>query len=242
MDLFLFDVDGTLAESIQQIPKSLIDVLKKLSETNTLCIVSGGTYQKLITQIGKENENIFEYIFAENGSTVYQKGELLYIKNIKDEFTEYEIQDIVNTILDYIIKLKVPYKRGKFIDFRTSMLYISPTGSNVSYDERQIFAKYDEEHNVRKDMITYLRTSLCSKYDLDIKLGGQIGLALHPIGWDKSLALEHLNLSEYENTYFFGDRCKKNGGNDYPLFSHSLIQGFEVTCPRHTFNIMQSFL
>jgi len=72
MDLFLFDVDGTLAESIQQIPKSLIDVLKKLSETNTLCIVSGGTYQKLITQIGKENENIFEYIFAENGSTVYQ--------------------------------------------------------------------------------------------------------------------------------------------------------------------------
>ena len=121
------------------------------------------------------------------------------------------------------------------------MLYISPTGSNVSYDERQIFAQYDEEHDIRKKMIEHLKTSLCTKYDLDIKLGGQIGIALNPRGWDKSLALEHLNLSEYLNTYFFGDRCGKDG-NDYPLFSHSLIQGFEVTGPNHTLHVLETFL
>ena len=200
-----------------------------------------GTYTNLITQIGKRNEKIFKYIFAENASVIYQNGQTLSIKNIKDEFTEYQIQDIVNTILEYIVKLKIPYKRGKFIDFRTAMLYISPTGGDITLEERAEFAKYDEEHNVRKKMIEHLKSSLCTKYDLDIKLGGQIGIALHPKGWDKSLALEHLNLSEYLNTYFFGDKCGRDG-NDYPLFSHSLIQGFEVTEPRHTLNILKTFL
>ena len=240
-NLFLFDVDGTLAESTQKIPKSLIKILKKISEKHVVCVVSGGTYKNLIEQIGKRNEKIFKYIFAENGSVVYQNGEALSIKNIKDEFTEYQIQDIVNTILEYIVKLKIPYKRGKFIDFRTAMLYISPTGSNVSYDERQIFAQYDEEHDIRKKMIEHLKTSLCTKYDLDIKLGGQIGIGLHPRGWDKSLALEHLNLSEYLNTYFFGDKCGKDG-NDYVLFSQKNICGFEVTGPDHTLHILKTFL
>ena len=240
-NLFLFDVDGTLAESTQQIPKNLIKILKKISEKHIVCVVSGGTFPNLITQIGKRNEKIFKYIFAENGSVVYQNGEVVSIKNIKDEFTEYQIQDIVNTILEYIVKLKIPYKRGKFIDFRTAMLYISPTGSNVSYDERQIFAQYDEEHDIRKKMIEHLKTSLCTKYDLDIKLGGQIGIGLHPRGWDKSLALKYLNLSEYENIYFFGDRCDLNG-NDHCLFINKFIRGFEVNNPRHTFSILRTFL
>ena len=62
-NLFLFDVDGTLAESSQPLTKSMIDMLKKLSAKHTLCLVSGGIYEKLITQIGKENESLFKYIF-----------------------------------------------------------------------------------------------------------------------------------------------------------------------------------
>ena len=55
-NLFLFDVDGTLAESTQQIPKSLIKILKKISEEHIVCVVSGGTYKNLIEQIGKRND------------------------------------------------------------------------------------------------------------------------------------------------------------------------------------------
>jgi len=40
-NLFLFDVDGTLAESTQKIPKSLINILKKISEEHIVCVVSG---------------------------------------------------------------------------------------------------------------------------------------------------------------------------------------------------------
>lgn len=51
-NLFLFDVDGTLTESSQPLTKSMIDMLKKLSAKDILCLVSGGTYTNLITQIG----------------------------------------------------------------------------------------------------------------------------------------------------------------------------------------------
>ena len=121
------------------------------------------------------------------------------------------------------------------------MLYISPTGGDITLEERAEFAKYDEEHNVRKKMIEYLETSLCFKYDLEIKLGGQIGIALHPKGWDKSQVIEHLNMGRYRYTYFFGDRCGKDG-NDYPLFIQKNIRGFEVTGPHHTLNILKTFL
>jgi len=241
MDLLLFDVDGTLTESAQPLTKTMIDMLKKLSAKHILCLVSGGRYQKIISQICKENECLFKYIFAENGCVVYEDGQLIDMKSIKDELEEWEIQDIVHTILDYIIKVKIPFKRGKFIDFRTAMLYISPTGGDITLEERAEFSKYDEEQNVRKKMIEYLETSLCFKYDLEIKLGGQIGICLHTRGWDKSLALEHLNIGRYRNTYFFGDRCSKDG-NDYPLFIQKNIRGFEVTGPRHLKNILETFL
>jgi len=241
MDLLLFDVDGTLTESAQPLSKTMIDMLKKLSAKHTLCLVSGGMYSKLISQIKKENESLFKFIFAENGCVVYEDGQLIDMKSIKDELEEWEIQDIVHTILIYIIKMKIPYKRGRFIDFRTGMLYISPTGGDITLEERAEFAKYDVEHDIRKDMIKYLETSLCIKYDLEFKLGGQIGIALHPRGWDKSLALKHLNLSEYQNIYFFGDRCGKDG-NDYPLFNHKSIRGFEVTGSAHTLKILKTFL
>ena len=116
MDLLLFDVDGTLAESAQSLTKTMIDMLKKLSAKHTLCLVSGGKYEKLISQIGKENECLFKYIFAENGCVVYENEQLIDMKSIKDELEEWEIQDIVHTILDYIIKVKIPFKRGKFIN------------------------------------------------------------------------------------------------------------------------------
>ena len=90
-------------------------------------------------------------------------------------------------------------------------------------------------------MIFYLKDKLASKYNLDIKFGGQIGIALHPKKWDKSLCLKFLNLNQYRNIYFFGDRCDRDG-NDYPLFSHSMIQGFEVTGSRHTLNILRTFI
>ena len=240
-NLFLFDVDGTLAESTQKIEDSNLKILHELSKNNTICLISGGTYPKLISQIGKQNEHIFEYIFSENGLVTYQKGKLIEKNNIKDQLTENEIQEVINICLDYIIKLKIPYKRGRFINFRNSMIYVSPTGSDVTLEERNNFADYDQIHNIRKNMIQYLTNKFSKKFNLEIKLGGQIGIAIHPINWDKTFCLKFINLNKYQDVFFFGDRVTPDG-NDYSLYSHKNIIGYGVKNPKHTFDILKQLM
>ena len=70
MKLLLFDVDGTLTKSTLRLSDKMIEILKKIFQSSReeyeMCLVSGGTYEKIIYQIGKENEKLFTYIFSEN--------------------------------------------------------------------------------------------------------------------------------------------------------------------------------
>ena len=52
---------------------------------------------------------------------------------------EEKYQDLVNFILAYLSKIRLPKKRGTFIEFRQSMVNISPVGRNASGEERNEF-------------------------------------------------------------------------------------------------------
>ena len=125
-NLFLFDLDGTLAKSTQKIDSNMINILKKISINNDISIVSGGTYDKIKYQIGPENENIFCNIFAENGIITYYNDKLISTDTIKNRLTEKQLQYVINLCLIYIFKLELPHKRGGFINFRNSIILILP--------------------------------------------------------------------------------------------------------------------
>lgn len=241
MNLLLFDVDGTLAKSTLQIESKVLNKLKDLKHNGyELSIVGGGTYEHIIYQIGgKENEKIFKYIFSENGLITYKNGKLYHQNDIKKHIPENKIQEIIDYVLIYIAKLSLPYKRGSFIRFRNGMLYITPIGGDCSQEERNKFAEYDEKHHVREKMIKNL-TEKFGDDGIDVKMGGQIGIGLHPIGWDKSYILDIINIKKYENVHFYGDRCTPTG-NDFPLYSHKEIQGNHVKNPEHTYKLLQKF-
>ena len=156
MSLLLFDVDGTLAQSTHKINNNMIKTLKRLSKKYTLGIVGGGTYEHIIHQIGKENEKLFTYIFSENGLVTYKHGELYHKNDIKIAMGEELIQRVLNFTLRYIANLKIPYKRGSFVRFRTGMMYITPIGGDCSMPERTDFAAYDLKYRVREKMIDAL--------------------------------------------------------------------------------------
>lgn len=52
---------------------------------------------------------------------------------------EERLQELINFILIYIANLKIPVKRGTFIEFRAGMLNVSPIGRNCSQEERDEF-------------------------------------------------------------------------------------------------------
>lgn len=67
------------------------------------------------------------------------------------------LQDFINFVLRYISELKLPFKRGTFVEFRTGMINISPVGRNCSKKEREQFFEYDREYHIREKFIQVLR-------------------------------------------------------------------------------------
>jgi len=72
-------------------------------------------------------------------------------------FGEDALQDFINFVLRYISELKLPFKRGTFIEFRTGMMNITPVGRNCSKKEREQFHEYDSEHHIREKFIQALK-------------------------------------------------------------------------------------
>ena len=87
---------------------------------------------------------IFDYCFSENGLTAYKQGELIGQESISKFLGEENLTRVINWTLRYLSEVKVPVKRGTFIEFRAGMLNISPVGRNCSQEERDAFEKFDE--------------------------------------------------------------------------------------------------
>ena len=94
-------------------------------------------------------QELFDYTFSENGLMAHKGTELLAVQSLKDFLGEERIQEFINYVLHYIADLKIPVKRGTFIEFRNGMLNVSPIGRNCSQEERDAFEEYDKTANVR---------------------------------------------------------------------------------------------
>lgn len=71
----------------------------------------------------------------------------------------------------YIADLKIPIKRGTFIEYRNGMLNISPIGRNCSQEERDDFEKYDKTEKIREKFIEALYKQF-PDYNLKLSIGG----------------------------------------------------------------------
>ncbi|TTP11312.1 Phosphomannomutase 2 [Bagarius yarrelli] len=68
-------------------------------------------------------------------------------QSIQEYLGEEILQDFINFCLEYMAKIKLPKKRGTFIEFRNGMLNISPIGRSCSQQERIEFFELDKGGN-----------------------------------------------------------------------------------------------
>eukprot|EP01095_Lingulamoeba_sp_RSL-Kostka_P008261 TRINITY_DN2725_c0_g1_i1.p1 TRINITY_DN2725_c0_g1~~TRINITY_DN2725_c0_g1_i1.p1 ORF type:complete len:257 (-),score=88.33 TRINITY_DN2725_c0_g1_i1:311-1081(-) len=237
--LFLFDVDGTLAEAMKAATDEMIDYLKDLQTKVTVGFVGGSNLQKQEKQLGDLTKTI-DFSFSENGLVAFKRGELIHKMELKKHLSQEDLNRLINYILRYIADLDIPIKRGTFIEFRTGMLNVSPIGRNCSYDERLIFNKYDTEHKIREKFVEDLRNEF-PDLDLNFSIGGQISIDIFPNGWDKTYCLQHIREYNFKEIHFFGDKTYE-GGNDYEIFIHDDVIGHSVTGPQHTVEIVNNLL
>ncbi|XP_015588585.1 phosphomannomutase isoform X2 [Cephus cinctus] len=228
----LFDVDGTLTAPRQpikpQVEKFLFETVKKEFD---IAIVGGSDISKIKEQLGGGNiTEKYKYVFAENGLVSYKEGKKLPSETIQSAIGEDALQDVINFALRYISELKLPFKRGTFIEFRTGMLNISPVGRNSSKEERDQFEEYDRENQIRQKFIQALKKEFPDLL-LTYSIGGQISFDVFPNGWDKTYCLRHIQ--GYDEIHFFGDKTEE-GGNDYEIYQSDLTVGHRVTGPEDT--------
>lgn len=93
---------------------------------------------------GPEVIENFDYVFAENGTVQYKHGRLLSKQTIQNHLGEELLQDLINFCLRYMALLRLPKKRGTFIEFRNGMLNISPIGRSCTLEERIEFSELDK--------------------------------------------------------------------------------------------------
>ncbi|KAM9843738.1 phosphomannomutase 1 isoform 2-T2 [Aulostomus maculatus] len=222
--LCLFDVDGTLTAPREKIDPQLDEFFQTLRRKVKIGIVGGSDYCKIAEQLGEGDDVIhkFDYVFAENGTVQYKDGKLLSKHAIQNQIGEELLQDLINFCLSYMGLIKLPKKRGTFIEFRNGMLNISPIGRSCTLEERIEFSEIDKREKIREKFVAALKEEFAGK-----------GLRFTREGWDKRLCLELLEREGLDAIYFFGNETSA-GGNDYEIFNDPRTIGFTVYSPADT--------
>jgi phosphomannomutase len=245
MILLLFDIDGTLTDPRKRIDPEMLQHLQSWKSVPgvTLGIVGGSDRIKAQEQLGeKEMTDLFEYAFSENGLVFYHKGVLRHEYSLTHFISPSTLNRFINYVLLYLCTLELPVKTGTFIEYRKSMLNISPVGRNCSQEQRDDFEIYDQEHRIRETMIMNLKEEFPeSEMPVEYGIGGQISFDVFPRGLNKTFCLEHLPLDEFDTVYFFGDKTEK-GGNDYEIYHDPRVQGRRVTSWQDTASQVQGLL
>ncbi|XP_056389699.1 phosphomannomutase 2 [Hyla sarda] len=230
--LCLFDVDGTLTAPRQKVTSVMAEFLQNLRKKVKVGVVGGSDFEKIKEQLGDDVVEKFDFVFAENGLVAYKDGTFLCKESIHAHLGEDLLQEIINYCLAYIAKLKLPKKRGTFVEFRNGMLNVSPIGRNCTQEERIEFYELDKKENFREKFVTDLRKEFDGK-GLTFSIGGQISFDVFPNGWDKTYCLRILEKESFSQIYFFGDKTIP-GGNDYEIYTDPRTIGHSVTSPKDT--------
>jgi phosphomannomutase len=118
---FIFDVDGTLTPSRQQIVPKFHDWFLKFIEENYVYLVTGSDYSK----------------------TVYEQGKNIYT-------TEWTLPEDAHKWLKIKLdESRFVLRTGLHIEARPGMVNFSIVGRNATLGERKFYVKYDQEHNER---------------------------------------------------------------------------------------------
>ncbi|XP_072839027.2 phosphomannomutase 2 [Pogona vitticeps] len=210
----------------------MADFLQALRKKVKVGVVGGSDFEKIQEQLGEEVVENYDYVFPENGLVAYKDGKLLHKQSIQGQMGEELLQDLINYCLSYIAKIKLPRKRGTFIEFRNGMLNVSPVGRNCSREERIEFYEFDKREGIRETFVADLRRDFAGK-GLTFSIGGQISFDVFPDGWDKRYCLGTVCEDGFKKIYFFGDKTMP-GGNDYEIYTDPRTIGHSVTSPEQT--------
>lgn len=260
----LLDVDNTITPPRQPLTESMAKILERL---NIPFYVVAGSHIGLLKE--QFFEPLYKYGFRKrfdaflgNGAIHYRCDyskkmsiEVISSFNIRDYLGEIEYNSLIG-VLTKTLELErfqlPPFLKvfGETITFRESMINFSPIGKPTIEDmeiqqNRTNFVEFDHSYKFRQKMMNYLKrelSSLISKRELTITLGGQTSFDIGIAGQDKTKPVRILLETGIKKLIFIGDALYE-GGNDavireftenWPTTSPCPVELIQVTSWKET--------
>ena len=205
MKKFIFDVDGTLTDSRQQIDLSFEAFMIKFCCQHDVYLVTGSDREKTVEQVGLDICYRAKRVYNCSGADVYEKDVNVY----KSDWTiSDEVKKFLQDELDYS---QFPIRCGNHIEERPGGINFSilGRGEGVNLADREEYVKWDRNTGERVLIADRLKNQFPN---LNVQIGGQTRLDISDN--DKSQILRDFSLDD--NIHFFGDMMQE-GQNDYPL-------------------------
>lgn len=224
MNLFVFDIDGTLVNREQKITStSVLSLSKLLEKNNYVAIASGRSFfgiKKFFNKIKDFDDK--KYIISTNGSTVCDFfGKILFKENLKlkDYKLIYNFMANDKNVVTFCYKDDYIgyFKEDGLIDFECESNNMEPLKFNMEDDDDILIDKvmcFSKIQNYFKNLV--LPKNIIDNFN--IVASNRYFLEFAPKNVDKSSGVKflskYLNIKD-ENIYTFGD-----AGNDINMIKN----------------------
>jgi len=202
---FIFDVDGTLTPSRQQMDTGFMAYMIVFACNYDTYLVTGSNREKTIEQIGLDLYNRCKRVYNCAGNDVYEKDKL-YHRNPWKLPKEAKI-----FLLEELRKSDFPIRTGGHIEDRPGCVNFSIIGRGCKFEQRSVYKEWDQRTNERVGIARRFNRQFPN---LHAFVGGETGVDISSKGSDKSQIIK--DFYDDNDLHFFGDRMDMNG-NDYPL-------------------------
>lgn len=244
-EIFLFDMDGTLAESKSPITESMKVCLEQVLSYKKIGIISGGNWEQFETQVVSHIDPKYYHnliILPTTGTQLYtyskEKENWVqeYNEALKKEERQYIIEQLDKAVRTAGFRQEEIY--GIRFEDRTSQITYSALGSRAPYEKKK---SWDPDQEKRRKIITFLPEDIRKTYTVTI--GGTTSIDITQKDIDKAYAIKKIHMLfhiDYDDMVFFGDKLQE-GGNDFPV-KKVLTSFIEVRDEHETEKILSNYV
>ena len=134
-NIYLFDVDGTLTPAKCKADPGFARHFLKWMDDKEVYIVSGGSFVRIIDQLGTEIVDKTGGVFACMGNILYQRREQINPAGMNEWEIIYENKfippkNLYRSLNSYVVKSDYHIKTGNHHEVRVGMLNFSIVGRN----------------------------------------------------------------------------------------------------------------
>ena len=223
VDKFIFDVDGTLTPSRQEIDMDFAVFFTDFCAERDVYLVTGSDRDKTIEQVGEEIYSLAQRVYNCSGSDVWEGSTNVYT-------SDWQIPEEAEKWLRAECRLSdFPLRTGLHIEKRPGMVNFSVVGRNATMGERKMYVEYDTKSKERIRIAEQFQKFFPA---IQAVVGGETAQIVN-------------DFNEFEDTlHFFGDRMDR-AGNDYPLkrviLDNDLGMCYSVSDWKHTWKLLKEY-